>query len=280
MEEADEFTWDDFGMVRTRMSAPVNPASPNQIYLSLNPSDELGWANQKIILNPAFSGQFDLIHSTYKDNPTLSPEYIAILEGLASQDPVAYQVYALGKWGVLSNVIYGPQIVETEYPETFDEVIYGLDFGFNNPSALTRIGIKDVWDAYEEEKIYETGLTNSALIARAEEVIPPNERHCPIYRDAAEPDRIAEFERAGFNVFPADKSVKDGIDFCKRFRFHTKAENVNINKEHPSYKWKSDRNGNVLDAPVKFMDHAMDNRRYGLYTHHKGRMTTPGLFVA
>lgn len=276
MEEANEFTWEDFIMVRTRMSAPTTPEHPNQIFLSLNPSDELGWTNQKIILNPDFAAHFDLIRSTYHDNPTLSQEYIQILEDLSKQDPVAHQIYAKGEWGTLTNVIYEPYELIDQLPTEFDEVIYGLDFGFNNPSALIRIGIKDVRNHYLDQKIYQTGLTNSALIARLEELIPKEERLCPIYADCAEPDRIEEISRAGFNVYPADKEVKTGLDFCKRQKFYTVSANVDLNKERGSYKWKQDRNGNVLDEPVKFMDHLMDAKRYAIYTHNKDRMNMPG----
>jgi len=34
--------------------------------------------------------------------------------------------------------------------------------------------------------------------------------------------------------------------------------------EKKGYKWKEDKNGNVLDEPVKFNDHAMDAERYYL----------------
>jgi phage terminase large subunit len=33
-----------------------------------------------------------------------------------------------------------------------------------------------------------------------------------------------------------------------------------------SYKWKVDKDGKVLDEPVKFMDHAMDAIRYAVFT--------------
>lgn len=278
-EEASDFDWDDWIVFRTRMSGPTVPGQPNQIILSLNPTDELGWINQRLILNPKFSRECKVIWSTYRDNPTLSKEYIRILEGLKDEDATYYQIYAKGKWGILKDIIYATYELLDELPKTFDEIIYGLDFGFNVQSALDRIGLKDGKNAYHEEKIYQTGLTNTDLIARAEDVIPPEERACPIYADAAEPDRIAEFERAGFNIFPADKSVKDGIDFCKRLKHYTTAANVNLNKERGSYKWRTDRNGNVLDEPVKFMDHLMDAQRYALYTHHKGRFDQPGIYA-
>ena len=54
MEEASEFDWNDFLILQTRMSAPCAPGEPNQIFLSLNPTDEDGWINQQLILSPAF----------------------------------------------------------------------------------------------------------------------------------------------------------------------------------------------------------------------------------
>ena len=121
------------------------------------------------------------------------------------------------------------------------------------------------------EKIYQTHLTNQQLIDRLKEVIPEDCRSRNIYGDSAEPARIEEIGGAGFNIMPADKSVNDVIDFCKRRVFHTRAENVNLNKERQSYKWKENRNGVVLDEPVKFNNHAMDAKRYGIYTHCKGQ---------
>lgn len=279
MEEANEFTWDDFGVVRTRMSGPTTEEEPNQIFLSLNPDEEQGWINQKLILDPSFARAVRVIRSTYRDNPFLDAQFIKILEDLKEQDPVAYQVYNLGEWGALTNVIYSPFELVDRFPDEVDEVIYGLDFGFHNPTALDRIGLRDKLNVYHDEKIYETGLTNSALIARLEEVIPPTERSCPIYADSAEPDRIQEIESAGFYILPADKEVKIGIDFCKRLKHHTLASNVSFNKERGSYKWKQDRSGNVLDEPMKFMDHLMDAMRYALWTHHKGRFSQPGISV-
>jgi phage terminase large subunit len=41
---------------------------------------------------------------------------------------------------------------------------------------------------------------------------------------------------------------------------------VNVQKEIKSYKWKTDKDGKVLDEPVKFNDHSMDALRYGVFT--------------
>lgn len=280
MEEASEFEWNDFVVLQTRLSAPCLPQEPNQIFLSLNPTDEEGWINQKLILGPSFVGKVELIESTYRDNPFLDAEYISLLQGLKDQDPNAFQVYAEGKFGKLSNIIYAPYGVVPVFPEAFDETFYGLDFGFNNPTAFIEINVKDKLNHYLRQILYQTGLTNGDLLERAKELIPEAVRHRPIYADAAEPARIDEFHRAGFNIHPADKDVKAGIDLCKRQKFFTLASNVDLNKERAAYKWKTDKNGNVLDEPVKFMDHLMDAKRYAIYTLNKSRGIEPSIWVS
>lgn len=275
-EEATEFTWDDFLIFQTRISAPTTDEHPNQIILSFNPDDEFGWINQRLVLSPAFANDAELIKSSYRDNPYLAASYIKILEGLREQDPSAARVFADGEYAQLTGVIYSPYELVRAFPESVDETIYGLDFGFNNPSGLIEIGIKDGRDHYLRQLIYQTGLTNPDLIELAKTVIPEEHRDRPIYCDAAEPDRIEEFCRAGFNAHPADKAVKTGIDFCKSQKFFTLASNVDLNKERGVYKWRVDKNGRALDEPVKFMDHLMDAKRYAVYTHNKGRMNEPG----
>jgi len=269
LEEANEFTWNDFIICKTRLSGKAGNER-NQIFFSLNPNDELTWINQKLILGTAYAGKTDTILSSYKDNPFLDEDYIDDLEGLETEDPNYWRIYGLGLWGSLQNIIYQPYIVETEWPTEFDETIYGLDFGYNNPSSLLEIAFKDK-EIWLTEKLYQTHLTNQQLIDRMKDEIPEDCRDRNIYGDSAEPARIEEISGAGFNIMPSDKSVKDGIDFCKRKVFHTRAENVNLNKERQCYKWKENKNGVILDDPVKFNDHFMDGKRYAVYTHCKSQ---------
>ena len=86
-----------------------------------------------------------------------------------------------------------------------------------------------------------------------------------IFADSAEPQRIEEIYRAGFDIHPARKiSVRDGIDFVKRFKLYIDKESTNIIKEIKFYSYKVDKNGKVLDEPVKLNDHAMDAIRYAI----------------
>ena len=170
---------------------------------------------------------------------------------------------SLGEWGVLENLIYGLWSEINSCPEA-NETIYGLDFGFNQPSALIEIRLKDE-EVFIRQLLYQSGLTNSQLIDKMQTLIPDKSKE--IYADSAEPARIEEIYGAGFNIHSSDKSVKDGIDYVKRQKISVTSDSPDIIKERRSYSYKKDKNGRILDDPVKFADHSMDAIRYALYTH-------------
>lgn len=60
MEEANEFTWEDFIILKLRLRAKTTKDSPNRMYLSFNPSEEQGWINQRLFKEP----DVEKIHST------------------------------------------------------------------------------------------------------------------------------------------------------------------------------------------------------------------------
>jgi len=266
MEEATEFSYEDYVVLKTRLSAPTYLGFRNKIILSFNPIDEYHWIKTRIIDEK----QPDVteIHSSYIHNPFLDREYVKILEGLAAQDQNFWRIFALGEWGRLEHIIFNNWLIDAMPPDK-GEVIYGLDFGFNNPSSLTEITF-DGYEAGLREMIYQTGLTNNQLKDQILKIIPAHRRgRDPIYADSAEPARIKELNDAGLWVIPAEKSVKDGLDTVKRHRLHVHPDSTNIIKELRGYSYKTDKNGRVQEEPVKFNDHAMDSVRYGIYTHRQ-----------
>lgn len=175
-------------------------------------------------------------------------------------------VYAQGLWGVLANIIYTNWQVIDRFPEVHD-IFYGLDFGFNDPNALLKLGQQDQ-RIYEQELLYQGGLTNPQLIDRMERLIPDKRK--PIYADSAEPKTILEIARAGFNIHPCIKgknSVYDGILFVKTKDIYVTEDSLNLIKEKQSYKWREDKDGNVLDEPVGLNDHCMSAERYAIDAH-------------
>lgn len=263
LEEMSEFTLDDFLIIQTRMSGPKLIKRPNQIFGSLNPDDANSWIRVHVMPRK----DVQTIHSTYEDNPFLDLNYIKILEGLKEQDINAWRVYAKGLWGKAQHLIYLAWTTVNQLPKS-DDVVWGLDFGFNNPTALIETRLCDD-GLYHKEHIYETHLTTPDLITKMEEIIPEDRRSEYIFADSAEPDRIKEICDAGFNCMAADKAVNAGIDSVKRYKEHITTDSPNMIKEQQTYQWRRDRNGNVLDIPVKFNDHAMDAKRYGMHSYLK-----------
>lgn len=249
IEEATELSKEDFIQLNLRLRRVTTPDIINQMFLTFNPIDQYHWCITNLVQgnNPETA----IHHSTYKNNPFLSVEYIRELENLINQDENYYRIYTLGEPGVLRNIIYTNYFVDREWRRGAD-TFYGLDFGFNNATALLRISLHDN-EPYLQEIIYQSGLTNQQVIEKlGASGIQSSD---PIYYDAAEPQRGEEIRKAGFNAKPAEKNIKDGIDFVKRHRLHIHPDSINLLGEIRGYKYKEDKNGRVYEDPVKFRDH-------------------------
>lgn len=252
LEEADEFSFDDYLSFSLQLRRQTE-TEKNQIFLTFNPIDGSGWIPTKLV------GQEDveIIHSTVDDNPFANPDYVVALKKLVDEDENYYRVYVLGEWGRLENLIFPNYVLVDYLPEKFDAWCYGLDFGFVHPTALVKIVMSDK-KLYWHECLCQSGLTNSDLIERLTHF-----ERADIYADSAEPQRILEIQRAGFIAHPANKDVRMGIDTCRRQTIHITKESINIIKQIRGYQRQKDKNGNVLENPIKAKDDTMDAGRYG-----------------
>lgn len=271
IEEATDINKADFNTVRLYLRAHSYDKLINQIFLSLNPIDEFHWIKEYLIDNPDMSKNVKFIHSTYKDNPFIDDSTRERYEDLINQDINYYRIYALGEWGKLENMIYTnwDMVDSMDRDMKGGRVIYGLDFGFNDPTVITRSVVKDK-EAWHETLLYKPNMTNQDLITFMQTNIPRSEWNKPIFADSQNPDKIREIRLAGFNVRPAQKNVNDGIDLMKRIRHHVLTNSMDIVKEFRAYSWKTDRNGRILDEPVDFLNHSMDALRYALYSQLRG----------
>ena len=268
IEEATEIDAQDFRQIDLRLRGKTQ--NYKQIILSFNPVDANHWLNTTALKNSI------KLRTTFRDNKFIDEEYYEVLESLKEQNPDYYNIYALGEWGVRRTLIYKPFEIIAEYPGSFEEIIYGLDFGYNNKTALVKIGIKDN-QFYLSKLIYESMLTSKDL---TEKIFEKGYRKGEsVYCDSAEPGKIEKLKRAGINSYPADKSVKDGIDYVRTCVIFSNERNSGINKEVLSYSYKQDNDGNILEDPVKFNDHAMDAIRYALYTHKKKKKTAKIVWI-
>lgn len=264
IEEATEISKLEFLQLNIRARAQNdNPDSMNQVYMSFNPVDVRSFLRPMTINPPSDCA---VLHSTYENNVFLSDAERSLLDNLVKHDRTYFLIYRKGEWASPGNIIYTNWRVVPTFPRRFNNTGYGLDFGFNAPTALIEISELDTV-LYERELLYERKLTNAQLIEKLKILIPPPVRHRMIVADCAAPDRIEEIYRAGFNIHPCVKgksSVRFGIDRVKRYDIRVLSTSVNLIIEKQTYKWKEDKFGNTLDEPVPFKDHLMDAERYYL----------------
>ena len=245
--EANELTSDDF--------LQLNMRTTGKFIVDYNPSDADCWIYN---LDPTDSV---FIKSTYKDNPFLEKSIRKQIEDLKYKDDALYQIYALGERAMSRKNIYmNWNFVDTK-PDYFTNYIYGLDFGYNHPTALVKVYYFED-EIFIETLIYESYLTTDELIKKMQSigVDTINEIMC----DYSRHEIIQEMRDNLFNTQNANKSVKDGINNVKQFKIHCLTSDEAIQKEYRNYMWKKigDR---ILDEPVKNYDDAMDAIRYAVY---------------
>lgn len=249
-----------------------------QITLTYNPINIFHY------LNTEYHEQADERHfihkSTYRDNEKLlaaDPSYGEYIESTRETNPAYYKIYGLGEWGQnLEGLIYPDYTTVAEMPEP---QFYGLDFGYNDPTALTAHAVADTYaaakkDFYWKELIYATHLTSALLIERMR-AIGVNPR-LPIIADSARPEMIEDIRKAGFNIRPCQKykgSVQEGINRVKNFNIKIVAGSKNIFREIQNYAWKEKDGRYGDDEPVDATNHALDAGRYASETQNTTQWT-------
>ena len=258
--EANELYFDDF--------TQLNMRTEHKLIFDYNPSDNSSWLYE---LPP---DDTVLIRSTYKDNPFLPQSIRNQIEDLKRTDEALYQIYALGQKAVSKSNIYSNWTFMTHRPARFTSYVYGLDFGYNHPTALMRV----YWherDIFIEPVIYESYLTTTMLIEKMAQL--NIEKEVTILADYARPEIIAEMVNSGYDVINANKVVKKGIDYVKTFGVYC-MENKEIKREYDNYKWKK-IGDHITDEPVKLFDDAMDAVRYAV-TYIKDEYFTDSAYVS
>jgi len=153
--------------------------------------------------------------------------------------------------------------VLSSHPDRWDRVVYGVDWGFANPSVALAIAYRGDQPVVLDE-VYESRLTDDDL---AEEVRALQDQYGEgtVYCDPAEPSSIETFRRKGLDAVKADNEVTPGIKHVSglgdELRVHENAQNL-IN-EFGMYQY---RDGGDSDKVRKENDHAMDALRYALYS--------------
>lgn len=229
-----------------------------RIFIDYNPSSRF-WVHEKVIEDPSVDSL--LIISDHRRNHFLSDSQHAEIENIS--DPELWDVYARGKTGKITGLIYRNWNVVSKMPETYKARWIGLDFGFtNDPTAIVdmRLSNGELWI---DELMYECGQTNPDISNFLKEQGITTEH---IIADSAEPKSIYEIKIQGYRIDPAQKgkdSIANGIDILKRYKLNITGRSKNIIKEISAYKWTLDPvTGNSTNKPTDKLNHAMDAIRY------------------
>ncbi|WP_424244370.1 phage terminase large subunit [Elusimicrobium posterum] len=267
LEEATDYSYEDYLFLTTRLSAEKPEGwLRNKMTMTMNPGSNLHWIYTELIQKK----KAEVINTTYKDNPFLDPEYVKSLEDLEFADKNIFDKLAKGLWVAKTESVYDRWDILSKkvWPkEEGNEVLYGLDFGFNNPSALIKIIVHD-GEIYAEEVLYERRLTNSDLIRRFEDL--EVSKKFEMIADSEDPNRIKEIEDEGYNVYGAKKTKVFGeVNQVKKYKIHVLESSKNLISELKNYSWKKDSTGKILDEAEKVNDHAMDALRYAVVDYDR-----------
>jgi phage terminase large subunit len=251
INECNNVTFDAYNelAIRTR----------KEVYLDFNPANEF-WVHKELKNEP----DSDFLILTYKDNEALDQSIIDQIEKNRDKAKTSsywanwWKVYGEGQLGMLEGVVFSNWKTIDTIPSEAKLLGIGLDFGYtNDPTAIIEIynynGQRIV-----NEIVYQTGLLNTAIA----KLLPKN---VIVYADSSEPKSIDEIKRYGITIKGVTKgkdSINYGIDVIQRNEYLVTSNSQNLIKELRSYVWDTDKQGNRLNKPIDFNNHAIDAFRY------------------
>jgi phage terminase large subunit len=247
--EANELNIEDWNQLIFRTT--------DKVILDLNPSEITCWVYDLEKREDCY-----YFKTTWKDNPFVDKNIVKELENLKFKDENLYRIYTLGEKGVPTTLIFNTYNTIQEIPEYAKLLGYGVDFGYNDPSTLIAV-YQNGEDLYFDEKLYVKNLTIQDFIFKMKQENLNSTDY--IWADSAAPQAIEEIRRERFNIRGVNKkSILHGLDLMKRHKIYITEKSDNILKEFKSYKWKTDKDGNLLDAPEDKDNHTIDSIRYVL----------------
>ena len=247
-----------------------------QIMMAFNPISKNSWLFD-FCNNPPDSYLFT--HSTYKDNPFLTAEYVASLEELYKRNPAKARVFCDGEWGVNPDGLVLTNWTTQDF-NPLDLAVKGyehragMDLGWVDKTAI----IDSLYDRenktiYVFNEFYKSGCQLSELVDALKDM---NLTKTKVYVDAAEPRSIEYFRKNGINATACAKgkdSVKAGLMFLQdnRIVVHPSCRNFINELENFSY-IQSKLTGEWTEDTTHEYSHAIDACRYGysdIYTQTK-----------
>lgn len=284
MEEATEFTLDDYTQLTLRLREPKH--KQRQIFLMFNPVSKLNWVYKTFFAEDAVVDpkRVGIFQTTYHDNKFLDEENRQTIRDLEKRNPAYYRIYALGEFATLDKLVF-PRYTRRRLDPRSKELqalpsYFGLDFGYvNDPTAFIHVKVDQ-----KNKKIYfieeytKKGMLNDTIAKTIEELGYGKEI---ITADSAEKKSIAELKRDGLRRIQAaakgPDSIRQGLQFLLQYDFIVDDRCVKLIEELENYTWKKDKKtGEYTNEPVDSYNHLIDSVRYAVESLMKKKAKLKG----
>lgn len=227
-----------------------------------------------LFLREADDEDFKSFHFTSYDNPNLPKEELDDAKDQMGEDQFAQEYLAdfRKQEGLVYKSFRRDRHVIDYEPEKVSAVLGGIDFGWNNPSAIVKI-VRDhndnyfIVDEWKRTNKTEDDIAEWAVAMGLDNVYPDPER----------PSAIQKLRDYNLNVKEVKKdkdSVEAGIDMVnqliKQGKLKVHKSCVATIEEFETYRWKekprtATEDLNAPEQPEKANDHLMDALRYVIY---------------
>lgn len=243
-----------------------------KFFYSYNPPKrKQSWVNKKY--ETSFQPKNTFIHhSTYKDNPFISKEFLSEVEAARARNPRRaeweYDGKAIGSGVVpFGNLRIEAGSITDEMVANFDNIRQGLDYGYaTDPLAFVRWHFDKKRNCiYAIDELYEVKCSNR----RAAQWIKSNKYHCQDIIAEVEPKSNAEM-RNEHDISKIRQVTKgpDSVEYGEKWLDDLDAIYIdpirtpNIAKEFENIDYQTDRDGNPKPRLEDKDNHTIDATRY------------------
>jgi phage terminase large subunit len=268
IEELFEITSEeDFNKLDLSIRGQMPDGLFKQITATFNPWRENCWIKRRFFDAP--DPDVFTLTTTWECNEWLGDDDRRIFERMKAENPRRYRIEGAGEWGISEGLIYENVKVEPfELSRVMKlpgaKAVFGLDFGFTDPTALVCAIITDR-RLYVFDEWYRTGVTNKEIAAAIKDKGYGSQT---IYCDEAEPKSIQELYDEGIHGARRSRkgrdSVEHGIQLIQNYEIVIHPKCTNFYKEISNYAYETDRSGRSTGRPDHEFSHGPDALRYAV----------------
>ena len=225
----------------------------------------------KPILKTGREKDVDFIYRNYLDNPKLLQSIVEKYTNYGnpdhpSFDPDYYYNQILGYVPAIKQGLIFSNWTKIENEPNWSEykLCYGLDFGYNDPTAFVLVGQKETEQGIEivvKEIFYQTKLIADEIV---EKVKATKKFDCQVIADCSRPEIIKALNQAGIRTKPSvkgDGSIIQGINYLLKSKMKIMGSNLVYEFDNHSWQGKTDA---LKDKPEDSNNHGIDATRYAL----------------